>query len=129
MKNAIQLFAAIIATILFASCSHQPIYLDANPVRSTPTPHYERITEYQSSNVSAPSYVNTPSYTKSGLAPAPVVKTKKHTCTKCGSWFCPKPDCCDTVSNRVLSRATGQGGTGEPQIGLIPTMKTLAPEL
>ena len=59
----------------------------------------------------------------------PVVKTdcKKIKCTKCGSWFNPRSDCCDIVSRAVLKRATAQGGTGEPHIGLIPTMKVLAP--
>jgi len=52
-----------------------------------------------------------------------------HHCVKCGSNFCPKPDCCGIVNKEVLSRATGQSGTGEPPIGLIPTMKTLAPPL
>lgn len=60
-----------------------------------------------------------------------VEKTVKvrHHCKKCGSFYCPKPDCCGIVPNSVLSRATGQSGTGEPPIGLIPTMKTLAPPL
>ena len=50
-----------------------------------------------------------------------------HECTTCGSSYCPKPQCCGIVNESVLSRATGQSGTGEPSIGLIPTMKTLAP--
>jgi len=53
----------------------------------------------------------------------------RHHCVKCGSYYCPKPDCCGIVPQSVLSRATGQSGTGEPPIGLIPTMKTLAPDL
>ena len=59
----------------------------------------------------------------------PVVKTVKKPvkCTSCGSWYCPDPACCDTVSNQVLRRATAQGASGEPHIGLIPTMKELAP--
>ena len=59
----------------------------------------------------------------------PVVKTeqKKVKCTDCGSWYCADPACCDTVSKQVLRRRTAQGGTGEPHIGQIPTMKVLAP--
>ena len=59
----------------------------------------------------------------------PVVSTVKKPvkCTDCGSWYCPDPACCDTVSKEVLKRATAQGGTGEPHIGQIPTMKVLAP--
>ena len=60
----------------------------------------------------------------------PVVKTVKKPvkCTSCGSWYCADAACCDTVSTQVLRRATAQGGTGEPHIGLIPTMKELAPD-
>lgn len=51
---------------------------------------------------------------------------KKVDCGTCGSIYCPAPDCCGTVSNAVLKRATAQGASGEPHIGLIPTMKVLA---
>lgn len=123
MKNVIRFFAAALATLVFVSCSQEPIYLDAS-----------------GNGVSEPAmYVSNASeggMSKGGMvaqpAPAstPVVAVQpKHSCTQCGSWFCAKPDCCDVISNEVLSRATAQGGTGEPQIGLIPTMKTLAPEL
>ena len=59
----------------------------------------------------------------------PVVKTvcKKIKCAKCGSSFYPDPSCCGSVGPEVLKRATAQGGTGEPHIGQIPTMKVLAP--
>lgn len=61
----------------------------------------------------------------------PVVKTvrKAVECGSCGSWYCPSPGCCDTVSGSVLRRATAQGGSGEPHIGQIPTMKILAPKV
>ena len=59
----------------------------------------------------------------------PVVRTvtKNVDCTTCGSFYCEDPGCCDSVGREVLKRATAQGGTGEPHIGLIPTMKVLAP--
>ncbi len=59
----------------------------------------------------------------------PVVKTvkKEVACSDCGSWYCATSACCDTVSKAVLKRATAQGGTGEPHMGQIPTMKILAP--
>ncbi len=50
----------------------------------------------------------------------------KQKCGACGSKYCPKPDCCGIINPGVLKRATGQGGTGEPHIGTIPTMKVLA---
>lgn len=49
-------------------------------------------------------------------------------CTACLSRYCPTPGCCGTVGKQVLARRTAQGSTGEPHIGLIPTMKVLAPE-
>lgn len=57
----------------------------------------------------------------------PVVKTVREEvpCGDCGSKFCATPDCCGIVPVSVLSRATAQGGTGEPHIGVIPTMKVL----
>ena len=61
----------------------------------------------------------------------PVQKTvkKKVRCNDCGSWFCPTKGCCDTVGTSVLRRATVQGGSGEPHMGMIPTMKVLAPDI
>ena len=53
------------------------------------------------------------------------VKVKKR-CGICGSVFNPSSGCCGVISPAVLKRATAQGGTGEPHIGLIPTMKILA---
>ena len=57
----------------------------------------------------------------------PVVKTVREElpCGDCGSKFCATPDCCGIVPISVLSRATAQGGTGEPHLGTIPTMKVL----
>ncbi len=46
-------------------------------------------------------------------------------CGDCGSKFCATPDCCGITPISVLSRATAQGGTGEPHFGTIPTMKVL----
>lgn len=65
----------------------------------------------------------------STLVRRPVVTTvkKEVKCSSCGSWYCTKSGCCGTVSRSVLKRATAQGGTGEPHIGQIPTMKVLAP--
>ncbi len=47
-------------------------------------------------------------------------------CGTCGSVYCPAPDCCGSISPAVIKRATAQGGTGEPHIGTIPTMRILA---
>ena len=54
----------------------------------------------------------------------PVVKTvrKAVKCTPSFSWYSVDSDCGGTVSSRVLKRATGQGSSGEPHVGLIPTV-------
>jgi hypothetical protein len=83
--------------------------------------------------------VYTPGDAKSGKGGMVQTIEKKvpryKTCTKktsirCGSctrFFCPKKDCCGTTSDSTMKMATAQGGTGSPHIGLIPTMKPLAP--
>lgn len=45
----------------------------------------------------------------------------------CVRFFCPKKDACGTTSESTRLLATAQGGTGSPGIGLIPTMKPIAP--
>ncbi len=48
-------------------------------------------------------------------------------CGSCTRFFCPKKGCCGTTSESTMRMATAQGATGSPHIGLIPTMKPLAP--
>lgn len=48
-------------------------------------------------------------------------------CKSCTRYFCPDKDCCGTTGQGTLNMATAQGGVGSPHIGLIPTMKTIAP--
>jgi hypothetical protein len=45
----------------------------------------------------------------------------------CVRLFCPGKDRCGTTSESTMKMATAQGPTGSPHIGLIPTMKPLAP--
>lgn len=113
MKTALKILAAAMVAMFFASCSQQAIYHDGsgNAVNSSYVSSYDGGKEVAQESISA----------------APVVKVTKQGCRKCGSSFCAKPGCCGTVSKAVLARATAQGGSGEPHIGLIPTMKTLAP--
>ena len=46
-------------------------------------------------------------------------------CIKNGSSFNPYSECAGIVNKEVTARASAQGGGGEPNIGLIPTMKDL----
>lgn len=48
-------------------------------------------------------------------------------CGSCTHYYCPKKDCCGTTSQETLILASAQGSVGSPNIGLIPTMKPLAP--
>ncbi len=55
-----------------------------------------------------------------------VVKTKVP-CPSCVRYYCPKQGCCGSDSSYVRKMATAQGSSGSPHIGLIPTMKPIAP--
>lgn len=46
---------------------------------------------------------------------------------KCVRTYCPSNGPCDTTSEKITRMASSQGSTGSPHIGLIPTMKPLAP--
>jgi hypothetical protein len=52
------------------------------------------------------------------------VAVRGNSCTR---YYCSKKDKCGTTSQETLNMATSQGGVGSPLIGLIPTMKPLAP--
>jgi len=45
----------------------------------------------------------------------------------CVRFFCPKKDNCGTTSESTRVLASAQGPVGSPHIGLIPTMKPIAP--
>lgn len=109
MKTKIQLLTVALFAVLFASCCNfnKHGYIEGE----------QKVLVSESTGA------------KGGMVTVEKTVKVKHECTKCGSFYCPKPDCCGIVPNSVLSRATAQGGTGEPHIGLIPTMKTLAPDL
>ena len=141
MKTALKILATALVAMFFSSCSQQAIYYDAsgNAVDSTSSVSSEgKFVEVAPVVVEAPKAPRKNSFCcekvekpkkvrKARVAKAK--KPKKQGCTSCLSVYCPKPGCCGSVGKNVLARATMQGGTGEPQLGLIPTMKTLAPDL
>lgn len=47
--------------------------------------------------------------------------------TACVRRYCPKKDACGTTSESTRQIASAQGSVGSPNIGLIPTMKPIAP--
>jgi hypothetical protein len=56
-----------------------------------------------------------------------VTKKVRIPCGRCVRVYCPKKDCCGTTSQSTIVMASTQGSVGSPQIGLIPTMKVIAP--
>lgn len=53
-------------------------------------------------------------------------RTKTHR-VKCVRSYCPRPGPCGTTSEKIVKMSTSQGSVGSPHIGLVPTMKPLAP--
>jgi hypothetical protein len=56
-----------------------------------------------------------------------VTKKTRVSCGSCVRLYCPKKDCCGTTSESTRQLASAQGPVGSPHIGLIPTMKPIAP--
>jgi hypothetical protein len=56
-----------------------------------------------------------------------VTKKVRIPCGSCVRFYCPKKDCCGTTSDSLRVMASAQGPSGSPHIGLIPTMKPIAP--
>ncbi|NWK56606.1 hypothetical protein HW115_13370 [Verrucomicrobiaceae bacterium N1E253] len=118
MKTTFQLLALAVLSLTLSSCCG---ILSLCPGKLTAE---KEVTTYQ--EVQRTVYSGKTSYVVTDRVPTTHKETVKQSCRKCGSSFCPK-SCCGIVGEGVLARATAQGGTGEPQIGLIPTMKVLAP--
>jgi hypothetical protein len=56
-----------------------------------------------------------------------VTKKVRVPCGSCVRFYCPKNDCCGTTSESTRLMASAQGSVGSPNMGLIPTMKPIAP--
>jgi len=116
MKTTIQLLALALLSLSFSSCC------GLLPCVGSLTANKE-VTTYEESQTTI--YGDKSSQVVTNRVPVTKTEKIKFRCWKCGSSFCPKPQCCGIVSKEVLARATTQGGSGEPNIGLIPTMKNL----
>jgi hypothetical protein len=58
----------------------------------------------------------------------PVYKTRYTThYTGCVRTYCARDGACGTPGENVVKMSTSQAGVGSPHIGLVPTMKPLAP--
>lgn len=56
-----------------------------------------------------------------------VTKKVRIPCGSCVRFYCPKKDCCGTTSESLRVMSSAQGSSGSPNIGLVPSMKPIAP--
>jgi hypothetical protein len=134
MKNLLLLVSLLSISLGFSSCcsmfSMQGQYAGyRTETRQVKTCGYDIVTKQ----------VITPGDSKSGKGgmtetieervPRYKTVTKKIpiSCGTCARYYCPKKDCCGTTSKETMNLASAQGSVGSPNIGLIPTMKPLAP--
>ena len=125
MKNTLRLSALAVLSLVLSSCC---TIFQCNDPNIT----YKDVTETKYKTVST--VVDGGVGAKGGVAYATeeqvpyevTTKVKVDKCGDCLSYYCPTPGCCGTVGKQILARRTAQGSTGEPHIGLIPTMKVLA---
>lgn len=119
MKTTFQLLALAAISLAFSSCCGLlPCSGSLSAQKEVTTYTETQRTVYGGKGAKGSSYVVT------DRVPHTTTKRVGYCCRKCGSSFCPK-SCCGIVGKGVLVRATAQGGTGEPHLGLIPTMKDL----
>lgn len=130
MKNLV-LLAALIATSLgFSSCCSM-FGLSAQSAgyrtetRQVKTCHYDTITEEVFVGSGKSGMVQT--VEKKVPRYKTVTKKVRIPCGSCTRYYCPKKDCCGTTSEATRQMASAQGSVGSPNIGLIPTMKPIAP--
>jgi hypothetical protein len=134
MKNLLMLVSLVAVSLGFSSCCSMFGSFSQNAGYRTETRQvkacgYDIVTEQ----------IVTPGDAKSGIADTvqtiekkvprykTVTKKTKIPCGKCARLYCPKKDCCGSTSEQVMNMATSQGPVGSPAIGLIPTMRKLAP--
>jgi len=119
MKSAFRILAlAAISSLLASCCATQKKHKTATKTVTT----YKEVVH----TVTPTSKGGLP-YSKITKVPVVTTVEVKDKC-KCTSWFCPTRDCCGVTSHEVIKRATVQGASGEPHLGLIPTMKPLVTE-
>ncbi|MCU0776398.1 MAG: hypothetical protein MUF86_01865 [Akkermansiaceae bacterium] len=134
MKNLALLLSLAAVSLGFSSCcsmfglgSQSAGY--RTETRQVKTCRYDIVTEVVHTPGSAKSGKGGMTQTIEKKVPRYRTVTKKTRigCGPCVRFFCPKKDCCGTTSDSTMKMATAQGPTGSPHIGLIPTMKPLAP--
>jgi hypothetical protein len=132
MKNLVLLATLIAVSLGFSSCCSMFGLTNQGAgfrteTRQVKTCHYDTVTEevyvggdsksggsYQTVEKRVPRYKT-------------VTKKVRIPCGPCVRLYCPKKDCCGTTSQSTIVMASAQGSVGSPNIGLIPTMKPIAP--
>lgn len=56
-----------------------------------------------------------------------VTKKERIPCPKCTRYYWLSEGCCGSNTEEARKMATAQGSSGSPHVGLIPTMKKIAP--
>ena len=121
MKTAHKFIALAVAGFGFVSCCG----IDNNYASGTKMVEKE-VTSYEEKIVTVtPSGKDGMPYTKVVKVPVSNKTVKVEEKCVCTDVYYPEPDCCGQLSDEVVSRATIQSGTGEPHLGLIPTMRPL----
>ncbi len=125
MKNLLLLASLVAVSLGFSSCCSMFSGLTAPQFRT------EKVKTCQSETITqeVPVAGSKGGLTQTVTTKVPKYKTVKRIvfCGKCTRFYCPDTDCCGTTGNGVRKLASAQGSVGSPNIGLIPTMKPLAP--
>lgn len=127
MKNLVLLVSLIAVSLGFSSCctmfglsSQSAGY--RTETRQVKTCRYDIVTEQVGDAKSGMQTIEkkVPRYKT-------VTKRVRVSCGSCVRFYCPKKDCCGTTSESTRKLASAQGSVGSPNIGLVPTMKPIAP--
>lgn len=133
MKNLLLLVSLVAVSLGFSSCcsmfgNHSSAQYRTE-TRKVKTCGYDIVTEQVYTGGDAKSGKGGMVETVEKKVPRYKTVTKKVrvSCGSCVRFYCPKKDCCGTTSDSFLKMVSLQGGSGSPHMGLVPTMKTLAP--
>lgn len=130
MKNLVLALSLLAVSLGFSSCcsmfgNHTGTAGYRTETRQVKTCKYDIVTEEVRTGSGKDGLVQT--VEKKVPRYKTVTKKVKVRCGSCVRFYCPKKDCCGTTSERTRKMATVQGGVGSPHIGLVPTMKPIAP--
>jgi hypothetical protein len=128
MKNLLLLASLVAVSLGFSSCCSMfgaPTAEYRTVTKQVKTCGYETVTE----EVHVPGAKGGMTETIEKKVPRykTVTKKVKVKCGSCVRFYCPKKGCCGSTHDSFLKMVTLQGGTGSPHMGLVPSMKNLAP--